>query len=144
MWLEACIPITDLNLRSEISTPRIHPKCGRLPHMYILGKFHMDPLLHHRDVECEVHQDSDVGSPTSSCTLDIDCVRLTPVSCHTVDSSKPLVLLFHLQRESLRPDTPSSPWNQEQQREDDFPGSWLSWSFSLHTHTRFPSHLSWH
>ncbi|XP_010829420.1 PREDICTED: uncharacterized protein LOC104981863, partial [Bison bison bison] len=62
----------DLNLRSEISTPRIHPKWEKLPHVYILGKFHMDPLLHHRDVECEVHQDSDIGSPTSSCTLDID------------------------------------------------------------------------
>ena len=84
------------------------------------------PRRSHRDVECEVHQDSDIGSPTSSCTLDIDFVRLTPVSCHTVDSTKPLVLLFHLQRESLRPDTSSSPWNQEQQHEDDFPGSCLS------------------
>ena len=46
---------------------------------------------------------------------------------------------IHLQEESRRLGTSSSPCNQDQQHEDDFPGSWLAWSFSLHTHTPFPS-----
>ena len=82
------------------------------------------------------------GSPTSSRIPGINCMRLTPVNCHTVTSTKPLIL-FLLQRESLRPDMCSSPWNQDQQHEDDFPGSWLPWPFSLHSHPPSPSHLSW-
>ncbi|XP_060993728.1 odorant-binding protein-like [Dama dama] len=34
------------------------------------GKFHTDPHLHHKMWSSEVHQDSDIGSATSSCTLD--------------------------------------------------------------------------
>ncbi|XDB67178.1 hypothetical protein AB1E18_019602 [Capra hircus] len=42
----------------------------------------------------EVHQDSDIGSATSSCTLDSLLSEAHPISHHAVDSSKPLVLFY--------------------------------------------------
>ena len=44
----------------------------------------------------------------------------------------------HLQKECLRPDPSSSAWNQDQQHEDDFPGLYVTLSFTLHTHTPCP------
>ena len=69
MELEAYAPITDLNMHSEIIAPRVDPKWERLPHKHIVGKFHMDSNITEM-WSSEVHQDSDVGSATSACTLD--------------------------------------------------------------------------
>ena len=132
------------NRRPELAfwITRIHPKWEILLHIYIWGNStwtaHITEMWSMRSTRI-----LSIGSPISSCTLIMNCMKLTPVNCHTVTSTKPLVLFVHLQRESLRPDMCSSPWNQDQQHEHDLPGSWLSWSFSLHSHTPFPSHLSW-
>ena len=90
----------------------------------------------------DVHQDSDIGSPTSSCTLN----SLLPES-HPCQPSKSTLLniwfcFIHLQKQSLRPDMTSSPWNWDQQH-DDFPDSWLTPSFSLPLTLLLLSHLSW-
>ena len=89
-----------------------------------------------------VHQNSDIGSPTSSCTLD----SLLP-DVHPCQPSKSTLLnhcfcFIHLQKQSLRPDMTSSPWNWDQQH-DDFPDSWLTPSFSLPLTFLLLSHLSW-
>ena len=65
--------------------------------------------------------------------------KSTGVGCHCLLLLNLWFSFIHLQKESLRLGTSSSPWNQDQQHEDDFPGSWLAWSCSLHTHTPFPS-----
>ena len=105
--------------------------------MYILGTIPQG-TCHHRDVQCwgppGVGHWISYQLPVSWTAY---CLRLTPVSHHTVESTKALVL-FSSPTESHWPDTSLSPWNEDRQREDDFPGSWLTWSFSFHTHTPSP------
>ena len=102
---------------------------------------HLRGTCHLRDVEywrppgfCPLHP-LPAPVPWTAC-----CLRLTPVSHHTVTSTK-LLILFYSPTESLRPVTSSSAWNQDQQHKDDFPASWLTGSFSLHIHTLFPVSL---
>ena len=78
------------------------------------------------------------GSPTSSCTLDSLLPEAQPCQPSHSHRATKLLVLFYSPTESLRPGTSSSAWNQDQQHEDDFLASWLTGSFSLHTHTFFP------
>ena len=94
----------------------------------------------------EAHQDSNTGSPTNFCTLDRVLLypgRPTawgsPLSAVTQSTQLNFWAHFiHLQEQSLRRDTSSSPWSQRQQHEDNLLGSWSTCSFSLHTHTPSP------
>ena len=127
-----------MNMYFETITPRINPQWESFPRMYILGKIPQG--LPTTSLRCGVLR------PTRILTLDhlpapipwtAYCLRLTPVSHHTVTSTK-LLILFYSPTESLRPVTSSSAWNQDQQHRDDFPASWLTGYFSLHIHTLFP------
>ena len=120
--------------------PELIPNGKDFPIYTSWGKFHMD-LPHITEMwSAEVHQDSDIGSATSSCTLDIDCVRLTPVSCHRFDSTKPLVLFYSPTERvpETRPVLVSMESRSTTRR-------WLSWSLSnriLHSsHSHSLSHL---
>ena len=84
-----------MNMHSKTITPRINPQWESFPRMYILGKIPQG--LPPTSLRCGVLR------PTMILTLDLlpasvpwtaYCLRLTPVSCHTVDSTKPL-FLFH-------------------------------------------------
>ena len=84
-----------MNMYFETITPRINPQWESFPRMYILGKIPQG--LPTTSLRCGVLR------PTRILTLDhlpapipwtAYCLRLTPVSCHTVDSTKPLVS-FH-------------------------------------------------
>ena len=125
-----------LNMHSKIIVCRIQLQWERSHRMYILGK--TPPPSSQR---CKVLRS--IGLLTMDhlpapvrCTA--DCLRLTPVSHHTVTLLNLWFCFVHLQKVSLRPGTSSSPWNQDQQHEDDFPASWVTPSFSLHTHPPFP------
>ena len=101
------------------------------------GQFHRETAV----IElCSVEvQERDTGSATSSLYSGQLTAWGSPL--WAVLQSTLLNLWFsfiHLQKESLRPDMSSSPWNQDQQHEDDFPGFWLTWTCSLHTRTPFP------
>ena len=126
-----------MNMHSETITARIDPWWERFPYIYILGKIPHGPPTHYRNVECWgppgfwhriIYQFLYPGHPTA---------WGSPLSTVTHSTLLNLGFCFiHLQKESLIPDT--SPWNQDQQHEDNFPGSWLTWSVSLHMHTPFP------
>ena len=60
--------------------------------MYILGKIPQGPPSTSEMWSVEVHQDSDIGSATSSWTLHSILPEAHPGSHHTVDSTKPLLL----------------------------------------------------
>ena len=124
-------------MHSEITTPQINPKWKISHQMYILGKLPQG-ACHLRDVEYR--------HPPGFCPLDplpapapwtACCLRLKPLSRHTLTSTK-LLTLFYSATESLRPVRSSSAWNQDQRLKDDFPASWLTGSFSLHIHTFLP------
>ena len=127
-----------MNMHSVIITPRLRPVRKRFHLMYILGKIPQG-LQHHRDVEywCPPgfwhwisYQLLYPAQPTS---------WGSPLAVITQSTLLNLCFCFvHLQKESLRPGTSSSPRNQDQQHKDDFPGSWLTGSFSLHTYILFP------
>ena len=82
-------------MHSEIITPRIDAQWEISNLMYILGKIPQG--LPTTSLRCGVLRS------TRILTLDhlpapipwtAYCLRLTPVSCHTVDSTKPLVLCY--------------------------------------------------
>ena len=122
-----------MNMHSEIISPQMNPQ-SKISHlMYILGKIPQG-TCHLRNVEYQC--------PPWFCPLDplpapvpwtACCLRLNPVSHRTVTATK-LLVLFYSPTESLRPGTSSSAWNQDQQHKDDFLASWLTGSYSLHTH----------
>jgi len=60
----------------------------RSPHMYILGKIPHGPPPTSEMWSSECHQDSDIGSPPSFCTLDNLLPEAHPISHHTVNSTK--------------------------------------------------------
>ena len=128
-----------MNVHFEIISLRLLPVHKRSHHIYILGKIPQG-LQHHRDVEYWgppgfwhwiSYQLLYPGQPTAWSSPLSAVTELTLLNlwfCST-----------HLQKECLRPDPSSSPWNQDQQHEDDFPGPWVTRSFTLHTHSL--SHL---
>ena len=133
-WLEACAPLTEpehayWNHYSYSQSPVVKVT----PYGHLGGDSTWTPTYIAELWTSEVHQDSHTGSATSSCTLD------SLLSAITLSTLVNLWFCFtQLQKESLRPDPPSSPWNQDQQHKDDFPGSWVTQSFTLHTHTPSP------
>ena len=124
-------------MHCEIITHRINLKWEISNHMYTLGTIPQG-TCHHRNVQCW-------GPPGIgywiSYQLPVPWIAYWGSPLSTVTQLTQLNLWFsfiHLYKESLRPGTSSCPWNQDQQHEDDFPGSWLTWSCSLHTHTPSP------
>ena len=125
-------------MHCEIITHRINPQWEISNLMYILGTIPQGNCCH-RDVRVEVHWELDTGSATSSLYPGQPTAWGSPLWAVLQLTLLNLWFSFiHLQKESLRPDMSSSPWNQDQQHEDDFPGSWLTWTCSLHTRTPFP------
>ena len=103
------------------------------------GQLHREPAITEM-WSVEVHLELDIESATNS---------LFPGQPTAWGSTQSTVMqstllniwfcfAFHLQKEPQRPNMSSSPWTQDQQHEDNFPGSWLTWSCSLHTHTPYP------
>ena len=97
------LPSQSMNVHSEIIAPRIQPNGKDHPVSTSLGKFHTDP--HSTEVwSTEVHQDSvhwisyQLPVPWTAY-----CLRLTPVSQHTVTLLNLPFCFIHLQKESLRP-----------------------------------------
>ena len=114
-----------------IITHRINPQWEISNLMYILGTIPQE--------KCCVSERCAVLRSTWNWTLDQPTAWGSPLWAGTQAALLNVwVSLIRLQKESLRPDTSSSPWNQDQRHEDDFPGSWLTWSCSLHTHTPSP------
>ena len=132
-------------MHSEIIAPRIHPPVGKVTPYVHPGENSTGTPTYVRDVECwgppgfwhwisyqllTAPTSKDQGQPTA---------WGSPLAVITQSTLLNLCFCFvHLQKESLRPDTSSSPWNQDQQHEDDFPGSWVTGSFSPDTHTPSP------
>ena len=127
-----------MNVHFEIISLRLHPVHKRSHHMYILAEIPQG-LQHHRDVaywgppgfwHWISYQLLYPGQPTAWGS------PLSAVAWSTLLNV--WSRFIHSQEESLRPDTSSSPWNQNRQHKDDFPGSRLTWSFSLCSHTPSP------
>ena len=95
LWNQSALQSQSLNRHCEITDPRFNSKWERSHHTYLLGKLHGSQ--HQRNVEC--------WGPPGFCSLDqlpahvpwtYYCLRLTPVSHHRVDFTKPLVLFYSL------------------------------------------------
>lgn len=132
-----------MNMHSETIAPRIDPQWERFPDICILGK--AVPHGPHTLQKCGVLRS------TRFLTLDqlpapvpwtSYCLRLTPASRHTLNCTKPWVL-FYSPTESHWYQTHLHGIKINNTDWDTFPGSSLTWSFSLHMHTVFPSHPSW-